>query len=454
MFHWMLGLIEEYGAKTLEMNGRRRAVNRYTAEDQALDKIARDAEDRLSKKRQARAEARLIRIRELEKQQREADEESDRRYDMLIDSNRPVIPRVPMLSPSHSGLLRKVDDDSATVDQNLADRLAETEEKFRKAMVLYSQIDNEKSALLYEIDLLNDKLEDDEEAVAQLQRENRDLRNVSAEFGGVLFVHESRLMKVKLKEIYAEKLSLAAKLKEREDLIAVTVLQTNNLFIGSDAGLVVVEKSADDVAIVANGQQPSSTAGQDPSYRDKSSPSSSSSSCLLITKNSLHLLDKAVPEGTTLDDKLLHLIDANKQLNLSLEDARAQIALHKFSKLENDKLCELNGTEEFDPQKDNSKKLADFKFKVQELERENSNLQATVARLESHVKRYKVQADQSEQDIEELRLMNRNFKKEVTVVEYVRFLREKECALEDALETNKHLQNRLEKLKSSRRAMH
>ncbi|KRY09922.1 Leucine-rich repeat flightless-interacting protein 2 [Trichinella patagoniensis] len=404
------------------MNGRRRAVNRYTAEDQALDKIARDAEDRLSKKRQARAEARLIRIRELEKQQREADEESDRRYDMLIDSNRviPVIPRVPMLSPSHSGLLRKVDDDSATVDQNLADRLAETEEKFRKAMVLYSQIDNEKSALLYEIDLLNDKLEDDEEAVAQFQRENRDLRN------------ESRLMKVKLKEIYAEKLSLAAKLKEREDLIA-------------DAGLVVVEKSADDVAVVANGQQPSSTAGQDPSCRDKSSPSSSSSSCLLITKNSLHLLDKAVPECTTLDDKLLHLIDANKQLNLSLEDARAQIALHKFSKLENDKLCELNGTEEFDPQKDNSKKLADFKFKVQELERENSNLQATVARLESHVKRYKVQADQSEQDIEELRLMNRNFKKE---------LREKECALEDALETNKHLQNRLEKLKSSRRAMH
>ncbi|KRY09921.1 Leucine-rich repeat flightless-interacting protein 2 [Trichinella patagoniensis] len=425
------------------MNGRRRAVNRYTAEDQALDKIARDAEDRLSKKRQARAEARLIRIRELEKQQREADEESDRRYDMLIDSNRviPVIPRVPMLSPSHSGLLRKVDDDSATVDQNLADRLAETEEKFRKAMVLYSQIDNEKSALLYEIDLLNDKLEDDEEAVAQFQRENRDLRNVSVEFGGVLFVHESRLMKVKLKEIYAEKLSLAAKLKEREDLIA-------------DAGLVVVEKSADDVAVVANGQQPSSTAGQDPSCRDKSSPSSSSSSCLLITKNSLHLLDKAVPECTTLDDKLLHLIDANKQLNLSLEDARAQIALHKFSKLENDKLCELNGTEEFDPQKDNSKKLADFKFKVQELERENSNLQATVARLESHVKRYKVQADQSEQDIEELRLMNRNFKKEVTVVEYVRFLREKECALEDALETNKHLQNRLEKLKSSRRAMH
>ncbi|KRX97919.1 Leucine-rich repeat flightless-interacting protein 2 [Trichinella pseudospiralis] len=400
------------------MNGRRRAVNRYTAEDQALDKIARDAEDRLSKKRQARAEARLIRIRELEKQQREADEESDRRYDMLIDSNRPVIPRVPMLSPSHSGLLRsKVDEDSTTVDQNLADRLTETEEKFRKAMVLYSQIDNEKSALLYEIDLLNDKLEDDEEAVAQLQRENRDLRN------------ESRLMKVKLKEIYTEKLSLAAKLKEREDLIA-------------DAGLVVVEKSADDVAVVANGQQPSSTAGQDPTRRDKSSPSSS---CLLITKNSLHLLDKAVPEGTTLDEKLLHLIDANKQLNLSLEDARAQIALHKFSKLENDKLCELNGTEEFDPQKDNSKKLADFKFKVQELERENSNLQATVARLESHVKRYKVQADQSEQDIEELRLMNRNFKKE---------LREKECALEDALETNKHLQNRLEKLKSSRRAMH
>ncbi|XP_042562954.1 leucine-rich repeat flightless-interacting protein 2-like isoform X2 [Clupea harengus] len=53
--------------------GRKRIPNkdRLTAEDDALNVIAREAEARLAAKRSARAEAREIRMKELERQQKE-----------------------------------------------------------------------------------------------------------------------------------------------------------------------------------------------------------------------------------------------------------------------------------------------------------------------------------------------------------------------------------------------
>ncbi|XP_062851879.1 leucine-rich repeat flightless-interacting protein 2 isoform X16 [Trichomycterus rosablanca] len=61
-------------------SGRKRAPikDRFSAEDEALSSIAREAEARLAAKRAARAEARDIRMKELERQQKEADTEKAR----------------------------------------------------------------------------------------------------------------------------------------------------------------------------------------------------------------------------------------------------------------------------------------------------------------------------------------------------------------------------------------
>ncbi|XP_039699269.1 leucine-rich repeat flightless-interacting protein 2 isoform X2 [Pteropus medius] len=71
-------------------SGRKRTPvkDRFSAEDEALSNIAREAEARLAAKRAARAEARDIRMRELERQQKEEDSERAR-YSHRSSHHRP-----------------------------------------------------------------------------------------------------------------------------------------------------------------------------------------------------------------------------------------------------------------------------------------------------------------------------------------------------------------------------
>ncbi|XP_072235352.1 leucine-rich repeat flightless-interacting protein 2 isoform X2 [Leuresthes tenuis] len=93
--------------------GRKRIPNRdkLTAEDDALNQIAREAEARLAAKRAARAEAREIRMKELEKQQKEEDSErysrlSRRHTSMSDDEERMSVGSRGSLKPSdYSGFL-------------------------------------------------------------------------------------------------------------------------------------------------------------------------------------------------------------------------------------------------------------------------------------------------------------------------------------------------------------
>ncbi|XP_044108643.1 leucine-rich repeat flightless-interacting protein 2 isoform X1 [Neovison vison] len=214
-------------------SGRKRTPvkDRFSAEDEALSNIAREAEARLAAKRAARAEARDIRMRELERQQKEGvedalsirslgshrlDEKSDKQYaeNYTRPSSRNSASATTPLSGNSSR--RGSGDTSSLVDPDtslselrdiydlkdqiqdvegrymqglkelkvsgpilqpkhaISESLSEVEEKYKKAMVSNAQLDNEKNNLIYQVDTLKDVIEEQEEQMAEFYRENEE----------------------------------------------------------------------------------------------------------------------------------------------------------------------------------------------------------------------------------------------------------------------------------------
>ncbi|XP_024654507.1 uncharacterized protein lrrfip1b isoform X5 [Maylandia zebra] len=236
--------------------GRKRIPNRekLTGEDDALNQIAREAEARLAAKRAARAEAREIRMKELERQKElfhshkkyygvdnkwghiEQWMEDSERYSrhsrrhasISDDEERMSVGSRGSLRPSdYSGFLgsgsrassrassaraspvveertdrefpdkgsrtastlsaatlaslggassrRGSCDTSFSVEteasiREMKDSLAETEEKYRKAMVSNAQLHNEKSTLMYQVETLREELNEMEELLWETRR--------------------------------------------------------------------------------------------------------------------------------------------------------------------------------------------------------------------------------------------------------------------------------------------
>ncbi|XP_076602530.1 uncharacterized protein lrrfip1a isoform X2 [Chaetodon auriga] len=182
--------------------GRKRSTKkeRSTAEDDALNLIAREAEARLAAKRAARAEAREIRMKELERQQKEVE---DRDYLEKGSRAGSALTAGTLTSLGGTSSRRGSGETAITVDaetsireikeihelkdqiqdveikytQNLKeakDALAEVEEKYRKAMVSNAQLDNEKNNLMYQVDTLKDSLMELEEMLSESQRAYED----------------------------------------------------------------------------------------------------------------------------------------------------------------------------------------------------------------------------------------------------------------------------------------
>uniref|UniRef100_A0A668T1U9 Leucine rich repeat (in FLII) interacting protein 1a n=1 Tax=Oreochromis aureus TaxID=47969 RepID=A0A668T1U9_OREAU len=172
--------------------GRKRSTkkDKTTAEDDALNLIAREAEARLAAKRAARAEAREIRMKELERQQKELSDDDERMSvgsrgsarvedrDYLEKGSRAAsaLTAGTLTSLGGSSSRRGSGETALTVDaessiREIKDALAEVEEKYRKAMVSNAQLDNEKNNLMYQVDTLKDSLMELEELLTESRRE-------------------------------------------------------------------------------------------------------------------------------------------------------------------------------------------------------------------------------------------------------------------------------------------
>lgn len=134
------------------------------------------AEARLAAKRAARAEAREIRMKELERQQKEVEERPEKDFTEKGSRSLPGLSAATLASLGGTSSRRGSGDTSISIDteasiREIKDSLAEVEEKYKKAMVSNAQLDNEKTNFMYQVDTLKDTLLELEEQLAESRRQ-------------------------------------------------------------------------------------------------------------------------------------------------------------------------------------------------------------------------------------------------------------------------------------------
>nr|CAD2171717.1 unnamed protein product [Meloidogyne enterolobii]CAD2207348.1 unnamed protein product [Meloidogyne enterolobii] len=355
-------------------SSRRRAPASSHMEESVLDRINREAEELLSKKRQARDEARQVRIDCLEKSIKANDQKD---YHLIDNGN---------------------------------DKVSELEKKFQRAMLLYSQLDNEKSSLLYEIDLMKDEMEEKDQILYQVQRENREMGE------------ELKLLKKTVEGLHLQQQQLRNEILQRDKLIH------------ENGFLVANQDPNDDLLPPVQHTRAGSENGTD-SIKTKFDP-------LLISYVTLAAVEKALPGTSAVDQKIQRIVESNRKLRQQIDDAEKALYNRRQRPREDYNSTGSNSSSDDSLHKDALKQVAELKLKLQEMEREKTALDGAFGRSETQLKRFKTIAEQSEKESEELQKQNRQLKKE---------LRDKEQLLEESKETNNHLQSRLEKMRNTRR---
>ncbi|XP_066901486.1 leucine-rich repeat flightless-interacting protein 2 isoform X6 [Halyomorpha halys] len=346
-------------------------------------------------------------MREIERQQKEQDEARQASTPLYeIDGLRggrlnSSSGRLSASNSYHSS--RRSSEDSLEETSSIGhirSELREAEDKFRKAMIGNAQLDNEKTAAAYQVELYKDRLEELGEEYAQLQREHKEK------------CRQYEQMK-RDSEKLAKDLQLAmAALEERDRLI-------------QEQGLVIVGgdgSSSDASSEDESDDKPNKRRGE-----KRALVSAEGADLLATVSGSLDVrLKKLAAERNELSDELRHV-------KLELEEERNR-----------GRGIGANPADVEDIQREANKQLGDLKFKLQKAEQDVSTLQATVARLEGQVTRYKTAAEAAEKVEDELKLERRKLQRE---------LRECQARVEELETANTHLQRRLDKLKTAKSAL-
>uniref|UniRef100_A0A8B9DPL8 Leucine-rich repeat flightless-interacting protein 2 n=1 Tax=Anser cygnoides TaxID=8845 RepID=A0A8B9DPL8_ANSCY len=403
-------------------SGRKRTPvkDRFSAEDEALSSIAREAEARLAAKRAARAEARDIRMRELERQQKESsslysdpvattrnyrlEEKSEKSHSEIFSrpSSRNSIPLSGNSSRRGSGDTSSLLDPDASLSE-LRDSLAEVEEKYKKAMVSNAQLDNEKNNLVYQVDTLKDVIEEKEEQIAEFCRENEEK---SKELERQK--HTCSVLQHKLDE-------LKEGLRQRDELI-------------EKHGLVII---------------PDGTPNGDVNHE------SAVGAITVVSQEAAQVLESA-GEGP-LDVRLRKLAGEKEELLSQVRKLKMQLEeeRQKYSKSDgmNPDIIGLeNGSDLqlIEMQRDANRQISEYKFKLSKAEQDITTLEQNIGRLEGQVARYKNAAENAEKVEDELKAEKRKLQRE---------LRTALDKIEEMEMTNSHLMKRLEKMKANRTAL-
>ncbi|XP_029282964.1 leucine-rich repeat flightless-interacting protein 2 isoform X12 [Cottoperca gobio] len=524
--------------------GRKRIPNRekLTAEDDALNQIAREAEARLAAKRAARAEAREIRMKELERQQKET--VSNHRFVKVLNHKRRISVMVRIISggtlnsgwwelffcSSHEdserysrpsrrhasmsddeekmsvgsrGSLRVEErpdrdfldkgsrtastlsaatlaslggtlsrrgscDTSFSVEteasiRDMRDSLAESEEKYRKAMVSNAQLHNEKSTVMYQVETLKEELSDMEELLWESRRHCEDrtkefererqahsvLQFLFRDMEGTVRRSEELLTEVSELRVrsssYCQEVSdLQEVLQWKEKKMAALERQIEI------ADIVQIERDRlrDDVVrlrdllkkhgvVVSPELSTNGETGQDDDVSAESAsrlaqePSHGGRESMLELR-----LKKLFEERESLQDQVRLM---KSQLDQRQKNGTDGVQDPEGSSLENGLDPHL-----LDLQRDANRQISDMKFKLVKSEQEVTTLEQNVIRLDGQVTRYKLASENSEKVEDELKVEKRKLQRE---------LRSALDRIDELEVSNSHLAKRLEKMKANRSAL-
>ncbi|XP_038596808.1 leucine-rich repeat flightless-interacting protein 2 isoform X7 [Tachyglossus aculeatus] len=491
-------------------SGRKRTPvkDRFSAEDEALSNIAREAEARLAAKRAARAEARDIRMRELERQQKEEDSERARHTDR--SSRRPYLGVEDSTSFRGTGIRRldeKCDkqyaetytrpasrnsvsaaatplsgnssrrgsgDTGSLIDPDtslseLRESLSEVEEKYKKAMVSNAQLDNEKNNLIYQVDTLKDVIEEQEEQMAEFYRENEEkskelerqkhmcsvLQHKMDELKEGLqqrdeLIEENQRMQLKIDTITKEVFGLQETVNWKDKKIGALERQREYWDC--------LRRERDELREEVAGLKRTTEADQkhglviipDGTPNGDVNPEPGVGAITVLSQEAAHVLESA-GDGP-LDVRLRKLAGEKeellcqvKKLKLQLEEER-----QKYAKNSDGSAGILGGLENgsdlqfIEMQRDANRQISEYKFKLSKAEQEITTMEQNIGRLEGQVTRYKTAAENAEKVEDELKAEKRKLQRE---------LRTALDKMEEMEMTNSHLVKRLEKMKANRTAL-
>ncbi|XP_051855197.1 leucine-rich repeat flightless-interacting protein 1 isoform X22 [Antechinus flavipes] len=367
------------------------------------------AEARLAAKRAARAEAREIRMKELERQQKEVEERPEKDFAEKGSRNMPSLSAATLASLGGTSSRRGSGDTSISVDteasmREIKDSLAEVEEKYKKAMVSNAQLDNEKMNFMYQVDTLKDALLELEEQLAESRRQYEEKNK---EFERQKHAHSV------LQFQFAE---AKEALKQREEMLA-----KHGIILNSE--ITTNGEPLDHLSHVSHLGSPK------------------------VPQEEINAL-KSSSDGT-LDIRLKNLVDERECLLEQIKKLKGQLEERQNGKLENVRSEEdilENGTDihVLDLQRDANRQISDLKFKLAKSEQEITALEQNVIRLEGQVSRYKSAAENAERVEDELKAEKRKLQRE---------LRSALDKTEELEVSNGHLVKRLEKMKANRSAL-
>ncbi|KAM8852562.1 leucine-rich repeat flightless-interacting protein 2 isoform 3-T3 [Synchiropus picturatus] len=453
-------------------SGRKRAPvkDRFSAEDEALSSIAREAEARLAAKRAARAEARDIRMRELERQQKELDEKCDKQYsDYSRPSSRcatPGLSAATLASLGGSSSRRGSTDTGSIYDpdtslselrdiyelkdqiqdvegrymqglKELKESLAEVEEKYKKAMVSNAQLDNDKGNLIYQVDTLKDVIEEMEEQMSEMRRE---LEEKSKELERQK--HTCTVLQHKQEE-------LKEGIRQRDELIEALERQKEYFDCIRNERDELRDELADIKGKAKAGEQHGLVIIPDGAQNGDLNHEHLSSGITVVSQEAAQVLESA-GEGP-LDVRLRKLAEEKDELLAQIRKLKNQLEeeRQKHSKVDGtyaDGERMENGTDLhiIEMQRDANRQISEYKFKLSKAEQEMGTMEQNINRLEGQVSRYKASADNSERIEDELKAEKRKLQRE---------LRTALDKIEEMEMTNNHLVKRLEKMKANRNAL-